>query len=366
LKGGDVKKEAVNIYGAGMSGLIAAINLARDGYEVVVHDREKGYGGDPQYNPSAHTTPIDVKATSEYIGIDISPAFHEVIHSPFYFHDTRIDSPQALFHDGVYTVERGNRPTSLDTLLYKECNELGVQFSWEDPLKKEDIDKLPKNTIVACGLTPSAYEMLDIPYLRWYGWISRGEIGFSNISWCWLDEGITEYGYLSSVNNYYFDLLFSIEHVSKESLEKYQDFMVRNEGVEHKEWVYSGGAVPIARPDNPRLFHKDLILAGTISGAMDPMLWFGILGATVTGKVAALAITDRERAIRDFQRFNRFFKPAFFIKNMFWYRMRPHVGPVEKMINLVGPRQLESVMKFLSSKKVTGSIPGFARSLGSC
>ncbi len=54
-----------------MSGLIAAINLARDGYEVVVHDREKGYGGDSGYNPSTHTTPIDVERTSEYVGIDL-------------------------------------------------------------------------------------------------------------------------------------------------------------------------------------------------------------------------------------------------------------------------------------------------------
>ena len=299
-----MKKETVNIYGAGMSGLIAAINLAREDYEVVVHDREKGYGGDPQYNPSTHTTPMDVPACSEYIGIDISPAFHELRRCPFYFHDTPIETPQTLFHDAMYTVERGNRETSLDTILYKEAVELGVQFSWEDGLKKEMLGSLPKNTIIAGGLTPSVYEALDIPYLRWYGWISRGEIGFSGLSWIWLDEGITEYGYLSSVNNYYFNLLFSNKHVSKETLKKYQSFMRRMEGVEHpgESWIYSGGAVPIAAPDNPRLFWNDSVLCGTLSGMMDPMMWFGILGATVSGKVAALAITDRDRAVRDFQR----------------------------------------------------------------
>lgn len=354
--------KTIDIYGAGMAGLIAAINLARDGYEVVVHDREKGYGGDPQYNPSTHTTPMDVKKCSEYIGIDISPAFHPLIRCPFYFHDTRIEAPV----DGVYTVERGDRPTSLDTLLYKECIELGVQFSWEDPLRKEDLGKLPKNTIVACGLTPSAYEMLDLPYLRWYGWISRGEIGFSGVSWIWLDEGNTEYGYLSSVNNYYFNLLFSIRHVGKESLEKYKSFMIRNEGVEHEEWIYTGGAVPIARPDNPRLFQGDLILCGTISGAMDPMMWFGILGATVTGKVAALAVTDRERAVADFRRFTRAFKPAFFLKNQIHYRMRPHVGLMERGINMIGPRRV-SALAALPNRlpRLPGSVPGFARWLGS-
>ncbi len=314
--------------------------------------------------PPPTPLPSISQACSDYIGIDISPAFHEVNHSRVYLHDTRIETPRALIRGVAYTVERGNRPTSLDTLLYKEAMELGVQFSWEDGLKKDMLSSLPKNTIVAGGLTPSIYEMLDIPYLRWYGWISRGEVGFSDITWLWLDEGITEYGYLSSVNNYYFDLLFSIKHVSKETLKKYDDFMLRNEGVEHDEWIYSGGAVPIARPDNPRLFADDLILAGTLSGMMDPLVWFGILGATVSGKVAALAVTDRDRAIHDFARFNRNFKTAFYLKNLLWYRMRPHVGLLEKGVNLAGTGKVEGAFKLLSGLRVPGSVPGYSRPLG--
>src|SRR5659263_188038 len=74
---GENKREAT-IYGAGMSGLIAAANLAREGYSVTVHDREPGYGGSQMYNPSTHVTPIDPVKTSEYIGIDITGAFHQV------------------------------------------------------------------------------------------------------------------------------------------------------------------------------------------------------------------------------------------------------------------------------------------------
>ena len=107
----------ITIYGAGMSGLVAAINLAREGYKVTVHDREKGFGGDSLYNPSTHTTPIYPQQTSDYIGIDIKPAFYPVKSCPFYFHNTRSDAP----HSGLYTVERGNRATSLDTILYKEA-----------------------------------------------------------------------------------------------------------------------------------------------------------------------------------------------------------------------------------------------------
>ena len=219
----------VTIYGAGMSGLIAAIDLARNGYEVAVHEREKGFGGDAIYNPSTHTTSIDVERTSEYIGMDLSPVFHPLLYCPWYIHNAIFDPP--LHFLDMYTVERGNRPTSLDTLLYEEALRSGVEFEFDSPLRKEDLSALPENSIIACGLAPGAYEMLDIPYLPWYGWISRGEIGFSNVSWIWIDEVISEYGYLSSCNNYYFNLLFSIHPVDRSALDKYRDFMMRKEGV---------------------------------------------------------------------------------------------------------------------------------------
>ena len=355
------KKADATIYGAGMSGIIAAIDLARNGYDVVVHDREQGFGGDSIYNPSTHTTGIDVKRTSEYVGIDLSSVFHPLKYCPFYLHDTVLEPPLDVMD--MYTVERGNRPSSLDSLLYNEASELGVRFEFGSPLEKEDLPNLPENTIIACGLTPSVYDMLDIPYQRWYGWISRGEIGFSNISWIWIDEVISEYGYLSSCNNYYFNLLFSIRHIDRAALEKYKDFMVRREGVEHDEWQYVSGAVPIASPDNPRLFRDGLIMCGTISGAMDPFFWFGILGALVTGKTAAMAVYDRERAENDFERFNRGFRQGLFFKHNVWYRIRPHVGLLESQIRLLGPERLQRMLETAMSRgaKFPFNLPGFSQ-----
>ncbi len=355
-----VRPKDATIYGAGMSGLIAAIDLARNGYDVVVHDREKVFGGDSIYNPSTHTTSIDVERTSEYVGIDLSQAFRPLQRCPFYFHETVLEPPLHVMD--MYTVERGNRPSSLDSLLYKEASELGVRFAFDSPLKKEDLPGLPENTIIACGLTPSAYEMLDIPYQRWYGWISRGEIGFSNVSWIWIDEAITEYGYLSSCNNYYFNLLFSIRQIERSSLEKYQDFMVRREGVEHDEWQYVSGAVPLASADNPRLFRDGLIMCGTISGAMDPFFWFGILGALVTGKTAAMAVYDRERAAADFARFNRGFTKGLSFKQNVWYRIRPHVGLMERQIRLLGPERLSRMIEIALKRgaKFPFNLPGFS------
>lgn len=68
----------------------------------------------------------------------------------------------------------------------------------------------------------------------------------------------------------------------------------------------------MARSDNPRLFHKGLILCGTISGFMDPFAWFGILGGMLSGKVAAMAVNDPQGARREFARFNRNFRMIHF------------------------------------------------------
>ncbi|OFW60487.1 MAG: hypothetical protein A2W01_09635, partial [Candidatus Solincola sediminis] len=353
------KQEDITIYGGGMSGLIAAIDLARHDYEVVVREREKAFGGDAAYNPSAHTTSIDVGRTSEYVGIDLAPVFHPLIACPWYLHETMYDAP--LSHLDLHIVERGNRKGSLDALLYKEARKLGVRFKFESPLKKEDLPNLPENTIVACGLAPSVYEMLEIPYLRWYGWCSRGEIGFGNRSWIWVDEAISEYGYLSSCNNYYFDFLFSIRHVDRAALDKYREFIIRHEGVEHPDdWSYISGAVPLARVDNPRLFHEGLILCGTISGAMDPFFWFGILGALISGKIAAMAVYDRAHAIKEFERFNQRFSKAFWFKNNVWYKLlRPRVSLLEAAINTVGTKRLERIMdNILAAENLHYSIPG--------
>lgn len=353
------KSMEATIYGAGMSGLIAAVNLARVGYAVTVHEREPGYGGSALYNPSTHVTPLDPEKTSEYIGIDISPAFHQVLECPSYFHDTKVRLPV----EGVYAVERGDRPTSLDTLLYKECEGLDIKFEFNSPLKKEHLSSLPPNTIIACGLTPSVYRMLEIPYLTWYGWISRGEIGIGSYAWLWWDECISEYGYFSAVNNYYFNLLFSIREVGRDCLDKYKSFMVRNEGIEHDNWDYVSGAVPLLVSDNPRLFWNGAVLCGTISGAMDPMMWFGISGALVTGKVAALAVLSKERGTAEFERFIKRFRQFHAVKNKFWYKfVRPNVGMLEKGVNLLGVRNIERFGALMPAGKVPikSAVPGFS------
>lgn len=346
-------KKEVEIFGAGTSGMIAGINLAREGYRVIIHDREKDYGGDPRYNPSVHTTPIDLALTSEYIGIDISPAFRRVLPVPVYFHDTCIHIPQEASN---HSVELGRRPSSMTTLLYNLAIKEGIEFEFKSELSTEKIKQLPKDSIIACGLNQEAYDVLGVPYLPCYGWISQGECGYSDCAWVWLDECITEYGYMTATNNFYFDLLFSLTPVSTEALERYKAFIRRMQGVEYDNWKYLvGGVVPMAGSDNPRLHHKGLILAGTISGFMDPFAWFGILGSLLSGKIAALAVYDPQTAQREFDRFNKNFKLFHYIKSNIVTKIRPRVNMIEKTVNLIGPSRIDSLI--LKLAKMTAAKP---------
>jgi flavin-dependent dehydrogenase len=348
----------VLIYGAGMSGLIAACNLAREGYDVIVRDREESWGGSKVFNPSTHTTPLDLAATSEYIGIDIAPAFVPAKTIDLYVKDFKFPIPTP----GGYHVERSNRPTSIDALLYKECVGAGVKFEFGEELRKEDLASLPPDTIIACGLNEEAYRHLDVPCSVWYAWQSRGEVEREGDAWIWMDECISEYAYCSMLNGIYFNLLPDYKReVSRESLYRYMEWMERHEGVTTGDWEYVRGVVPTAVPDNPALFRDKFIMCGTISGAFDPLLGFGISGAIVSGKVAAIAVSDREKAQEEFHRFTRNFESVFHFKKEAWYPVVAEVAALEKVLNALGSKRVFAMMMEGIKRSIGKSaIPGFS------
>jgi len=348
----------VLIYGAGMSGLVAAYNLAREGHAVLVREKESGFGGSGMFNPSIHTTPLDLEATSEYIGIDITPAFHPVGALSVYLHDLRIDAPVFM----SYHVERSSRPESLDALLFARCAEAGVEFEFERPLEKQEIPSLPPGTIIACGLEPAAYDYLGIPYEHWYAWMARGEREYNNYAWMWLDECINEYGYISFCNGIYYNLLFAYgQEVDGEAHGRYRDFMRRVEGMEEEDWEYIHGVAPVVAPDNPRLVRNGLIMCGTMSGCIDPFMGFGISGALVSGRVAATAVTDRGKAEEEFDRFTRNFARVFNFKHEVWYRLRERVDLLEDIARILGPeRTMQLLVQALRAGRKSSAIPGFS------
>ena len=120
------KTKKVHIVGAGLAGMVAAINLAREGHRVTVLEAAKKIGDIHPYHPSAHSTPIDLDLIKNYVGIDITPCLTP-LKNVYAYADSK--KYQTSYQNG-YSVERGSRQTSMDTYLYHIAKELGVEFQF--------------------------------------------------------------------------------------------------------------------------------------------------------------------------------------------------------------------------------------------
>ena len=58
-------------------------------------------------------------------------------------------------------------------------------------------------------------------------------------------------------------------------------------------------------------FSKGMIMAGTLSGMIEPFWGYGIVGALISGRLAAKAVINREEALRDFRSFTAGFARKF-------------------------------------------------------
>jgi flavin-dependent dehydrogenase len=303
--------ETVHILGAGLSGMVAAIHVARLGREVLVLEAAKGIGGMGGLHPSVHTTPIDPVWMSAQIGSDVTKAFHPVKTFLVGMNEKMFRADPGPLH----AVERGARKTSLDALLYKEACEAGVKFEFGTLLK--DPRRLPRGSIIATGLHPEMYDYFELPNETSRGFASTSRTEWD--TWCAgsMSSYTDDYFYANCANNLMYALLFGRGKVTAEGLEQCKSDIKRKFELDLDTWEYFTGRVPTGSARNPRLFHDKYILAGTLSGAMDPGNLFGIHGAMLSGKVAAMAVENPDRAIREFKRLNRFYSIAYCLKEFF-------------------------------------------------
>lgn len=296
------KKKEVTIYGAGLSGMVAGINLARQGFHAVIYDREKSIGGSHEYHPSVHTTPLQAKKTWDYIGIDLSECFTPTDPYPAFYYNSRfIKMPAYVHNSDAFAVERGPRPVSLDSRLHKLALEAGVEFRFSRNLTQEELRKAPAGSIIATGLYKEVYDLVGVKYSAIHGYSStmrwkdddvHGAVYMGNYS--------VDYGYTSAINGLMYALLFSRTKVGEKELEQFKKILRKILGVDFPRWNYFMGYFP----RETKLFWNDNILAGTLSGMMEPFWCYGIVGALLSGRIASIAVTDPERAKAEFDRFN--------------------------------------------------------------
>ena len=351
------------IVGAGLSGMVAAINLAREGFKVTVRERRDRVGGltdikglEGRVINIGDGTPINLERMKAYTGIDISPAAVPLTRCMNHVYGRTFE---VEFYEGVpaYLVERGPRPTSLDVYLYELAKKEGVEFSFNDTVT--GFDSLPADSIVATGLFGEAWKPLGVPHLPVYGYLAMGETEETEPKVViYFDEYTRDYAFYSQVNGARGACLFSRgKPLDPDVKDRFRTQLASNDGIEFDQWdAVNIGALPVGTWRNPRLFAKNYIIAGTLSGTIDPFLLFGVHGALVSGKIAALAVTDHQAALEEFNRVNKYYKqgylfawayqhmPIWMLQQVTWFGIRnyPWLAPLMK----------ERVFKLL---------PGFAR-----
>ncbi len=305
----------VVVVGAGIAGLTAAINCARRGHEVYVWEQYKHIGGIPYSHPAVDITPMDPQMLGEVIGIELgSPQVLPAETVTLYIYGKRYKTGGE--HFSFQAVERGERPTSLDVYLYEMAREEGVRFEMGKEINRRNFAELPPGSIIATGLNPELYELLGLPCTRVYGYVAKGETDAPARVVGWFDYYTRDYSYYACANGINFGLLFDRKPMDKQTREKWEKQLWSQEGVEFSSWHPHEGIVPIKSPRNPRFLWKDKILAGTFAGFQDPVMLFGVHGALLSGKIAAMAVDDKERAMEMFRRFTSFFKYSWLVKKM--------------------------------------------------
>ncbi|MCI0482868.1 MAG: hypothetical protein L0213_14915, partial [Candidatus Dadabacteria bacterium] len=238
-----------------------------------------------------------------YIGIDVTSDFSKSDPYPVFYYNTKpLKFPPYVAHNTAYCIERGPRPTSIDSHLYAIAKELGVRFEFG---QKIDFSKLAPGTIIATGLDPATYKRLGISTRIIYGSWSFREIDKKNATGAiYMGPFSTDYGYTAQTNGLDYSLLFTRKPITEKDRDEYRRILMTLGMGEYPEpWR----EVTMCVPGEAKLTLDNLILTGTLSGMIEPFWGYGIVGALIAGRVAAKAVMNREDAIRDYNGFTRGF-----------------------------------------------------------
>lgn len=325
--------------GAGLSGLTAAIILAREGYEVRVLEEKKEIGGASLHASMvsgqelcfADMTPLDLEAMGRYLGFPLSspdgagpgPFCNSLPSLRFRAFGKLIELP--LPPDvHMKMVERGQRPSSLDGYLFRLAADSGVRFSFGAPVRtRKEFSELPPGSIIATGMFRQAFDALDIPFTRAYGFFAGGPAAEGRNPFCvaYYHEQTQDYGYYATANGVGAAVLFQRgKPLSVAALSWFPKQLEEDEGISFPHWhmIENLAGTPTGSFFNPRLFSGDLILTGTLAGMQDPLMVLGVHGALVSGRIAAMAVHDREGAAREFRRMNKWWRLAFLTRRLLW------------------------------------------------
>jgi flavin-dependent dehydrogenase len=334
----------VQIYGAGLSGLVSAIHLARKGYHVTIYEKEQKIGGSVHCHPSVQMTPMHMRQLEQYVGIEVRSCFSELREFRGYI------GPKKLVFStkDLYVVERGPRPSSLDYFLYQTASDEGVSFEFSHPLTPEELKSVPENSIIATAGYSQIIKALHLPYVAFRQFDTHLPTDLKDVSVAYFGDFTSDYGYISTKNGLLSAQLSGPSNLSSEKLHRFMNVVKETEDIDLGGW----SSIISYFPKKARLFTafggKTLVLAGDVAGFLDPFFGFGVTGALFSGKIAAMGILSKQKAVQEFKRFTSHLNKDLFVHTIYWHL------PCKKFLLSQVMRLQETHLSF-----VKRSIPGF-------
>ena len=274
----------INILGGGLSGLSAAINLAKEGEAVTVYEKRNDIGG--QIKPNYQAVSKIGDNINKYLNsLNLNPDFDVTLISKAYICTRKRDIFVSLAESSALVLRGGK--TSLEYGLYKEAKSLGVKFEFNSNKKENEVD------IVAIGP-------------KWCDAVAFGAV-YENLNFekdCFLnmyDERFSPTGwylYIVPFPDGKFEVINCVSQPYVSQVKKLFFAAIKEREIlkeiigENKPIHYFGGFGGVAMPKSAVVCGR--IYIGESAGFQDSFRGFGIKYALESGYLAAKSIVHNK------------------------------------------------------------------------
>jgi hypothetical protein len=264
-------------------------------------------------------TPLHFEKMEEYIGIDVKPCFSKLNIFTAYIYSKIVHfNPEYL-----YVTERGPQKTSLDYYLYTIAKKEGINFEFSSPLTQETLNSVPDNSIIATGTYSGLCKYLKLRFIPFVHFDSRMKTEY-NDSFCiaYFDTYIGGYGYayIATKDNLLSgEVDFFLNQPYEKYLHKFENQLKKTNNIQFSNWSMVKDNYPEQVQLFKKIYGKNYLLAGALSGFHDPFFGFGVNSALVSGKITATALIDKKSGVKEFKRFSEHLPGMYILSKIYRY-----------------------------------------------